>query len=117
MREDIRSKIIAARDLGQVPVSIPEWTDDELFVRKLTGKERDRFEMIVANAKDDNDLEDMRAFIVTLTLVDGNGERIFSDEDIAIVNDKCGEIVNRVFEQAAELNALTKKSIEAQAKN
>jgi len=40
---DLRESILAANDLALTPVDIPEW-NTRIFVRMMTGGQRDKFE-------------------------------------------------------------------------
>ena len=79
-----REAILQAQDLPTEQVHVPEWGGDVL-VRALTGAERDRFEQSIVEQRGKStrmNLQNIRAKLVALTVVDEQGNRIFKDEDV-----------------------------------
>lgn len=103
-----RENILAADDLGRELVNVPEWGGD-VYVRGLTGKERDQFEasMIDQRGKSQTvNLQNIRAKLAGLSICDENGKRIFTDADLAALAGKSALALNRVFEVARRLSGL-----------
>lgn len=114
-----REQILQAQDLKQEVVSVPEWGGD-VIVRTLTGAERDQFEadMIQSNGKvAGENLYNLRARLSSLCLVDESGRRLFSDDDVKLLGAKSAHALQRVFEQAMKLNALSEGDVEELAGN
>jgi len=109
-----RDEILQAQDLETVEVAVPEW-GGVVRVRGLTGAERDALEAEAAELR--RPLDNFRARYVARCIVDENGERIFSDEDIEALGRKSAAALNRVFEAAVRLSALTEEDVEALEKN
>ena len=109
-----RDEILRAQDLETVEVDVPEW-GGVVRVRGLTGAERDALEAEAAELR--RPLDNFRARYVARCIVDENGERIFSDEDIEALGRKSAAALNRVFEAAVSLSALTEEDVEALEKN
>lgn len=115
----LADEILAADDLEKVPVSLTKWTDKPLFVRTMTGAERDAFEYQCFANKDNPAAlsQNIRARIVAICLVDENGERVFSDSHIEALGRKAAKELDTAYEAAATLNGLREKDIEELAGN
>lgn len=114
-----REAILAAPDLPTESVSVPEW-GGTVLVRGLTGTERDAFEAesFAARGKDvEINRVNLRARLVTRTIVDDAGKRVFTDQDIAILGSKSAAALDRVFEVSSRLSGLGARDVEDLAKN
>ena len=107
-----RDEILGAQDLKTVEVEVPEW-GGVVLVRGLTGVERDALEEESAKVG----LKNLRARYAARCIVDENGERVFSDEDIEALGKKSAPALHRVFMAALRLSALTPEDVEALEKN
>lgn len=114
-----RDAILQAQDLPTEQVHVPEWGGDVL-VRALTGAERDRFEQSIVEQRGKNtrmNLQNIRAKLVALTVVDEQGNRIFKDEDVKWLGNKSAAALDRIFEVAQRLSGLRDEDVEELAKN
>lgn len=114
-----RDDILKAQDLPTERVSCPEW-GGEVIVRGLTGAERDAFEQGIVETRGKNtrmNLKNIRARLVALTVVDEQGNRLFSDDDVEPLGRKSATALNRVFEVAQRLSGLTPADVEELAGN
>ncbi len=114
-----REQILSAPDLRTETVNVPEW-DGAVVVRTMTAAERDEYEqsMVASRGPDESaNLRNVRARLVAMTAVDEAGKRLFMDADIAALGAKSASAVNRVFQVASRLNALTESDVEGLAKN
>lgn len=104
-----RDVILAAPDLATEDVEVPEW-GGTVRLRMLTGKERDAFEASCLRDRHDGtkefDSRNMRAKLVALTLIDENGGRLFSEEDVNALGKKSAKALSRIFDHAASLNGI-----------
>jgi hypothetical protein len=62
-------------------------------------------------------MSDVRATLLSLVLVDGKGERMFSQDDVKALGDKNGAVLARLADVAMRVNGLTKESVEELRKN
>lgn len=116
-----REQILSKTALKSEAVSVPEWGGN-VRVRELTGAERDYYEGKIVTVKSDGSdpdvsMENARAILVALAVVDDAGRRVFSEED-AIEIGKLGAVaIGRVFDVAAKLSRLTSQDLEELAGN
>jgi hypothetical protein len=105
--------IMTVDDLKVEEVSVPEW-GGSVLVRTLTARERDEFESSTVDKKSGKpNLENFRAKLVGLCLVDENGKRLFeSRADIAMLGNKSVAALQRVFNKAQELNGFSEEDVE-----
>jgi len=111
---NLREAILAAQDSKRIPVEVPEW-GVKVYLRTLTGAERDAFEGGLMKGKGKNrapDLANLRARLVALCAVDADGKRIFADDDIHALGGKAAAPLDRLFSAAQELNSLSDKDVE-----
>jgi hypothetical protein len=100
-----RDAILALDDLPREEVHIPEWRGS-VWVRALTGGERDQLERMISRENVS------RASIVSLCVVDAEGNRLFTGKDVEKLAGKHGGALERIVNAALRFNALTDDSIE-----
>jgi hypothetical protein len=105
--------IMTVDDLKTEEVPVPEW-GGSVLVRTLTARERDEFEGSTVDKKTGKpNLENFRAKLVSLCMVDENGKRLFeSRADVAMLGNKSVAALQRVFNKAQELNGFSEEDVE-----
>jgi hypothetical protein len=114
-----RDAILQAQDLPRELVEVPPW-GGSVYVRALTGAERDAFETSIVEQRGKStkmNLKNIRAKLVALTVVDEEGNRIFSDSDASALGKKSAAALDRVFEVAQRLSGLRPEDVEELSKN
>jgi hypothetical protein len=114
-----REQILNANDLPAEDVEVPEW-GGVVRVRALTGAERDAFEAAIIKVRGkrvDFHLENARALLVAMSVVDEDGNRLFSDEDVKALGRKSAAALDRVASVAMRLSGLTQEDLEELTKN
>lgn len=103
-----RDAILAADDIVTEEVQVPEWAGS-VYVRTLTGQERDHFEQAVqeANVRGKVDIRGLKVRLLVLTVCDEAGEPLFNDGDNVALNAKSGRAIDRLFQVAQRLSGLT----------
>ncbi len=113
--------IIAAQDLPQEIVKVPEWPGvDTVIVRTLTATERDAYEADIfqRNGTDTRvNMTNIRSKLCARCMIDDKGERIFSDREIGILGKKSSLVVDRIFDAARTLNGMSAEDVDDLAKN
>lgn len=112
-----KDQILSADDLSTESVSVPEWGGDVL-IRCLTGSERDSFEAALDSLKKSGrPLHNIRARLAAMSIVDEQGNRLFSDAEIDALGKKSSSALNRVFEAATKLSRFSEESVKELEKN
>lgn len=96
--------ILAVDDSVTETVSVPEWKG-EVFIKSMTGTERDEFEANLRRGGD-LDLRNARAKLLVRVIVNSEGTRKFSDVQASALGKKNAAILNRLYEVAARLCGL-----------
>ena len=115
-----KTEILAQDDLKTEDIQIPEWGDAWVRVRTLNASERDHFEASVTQRngkKITTNLENIRARLCLLCLVDENGDRLFQEEDTFPLGGKSASALDRIFTVAQRLNGLRDEDVDELAKN
>ena len=113
-----RDEILEAPDLPLIEVDVPEWGKGvAVYVRALSGTERDRFEVEVLGATGKDRLANARAKLVSIGLVDEDGNRVFNESDVEALGKKNGKVLDRLFEVIKKESALGNEEIEELVKN
>lgn len=120
-----REVIMAAKvDLRSEWVEVPGWPGGGVFVRQMTGVDRDRMDCEERKRRgDDPDSPDpfalvnYRARLLTKCLVNESGERIFRDDDAEWLGNQPNPILERLTDKALELNHITDSALEEAEKN
>jgi hypothetical protein len=114
-----REAILEASDINVELVDVPEW-GGAVYVRTMTGAERDAFEatMVEKRGKDfEVNLRNLRAKLAAFTVVDEHGNRLFSEEDIQILAGKSAAALQRIFNVASRLSGVSAEDVQELAKN
>lgn len=114
-----REQILQANDIITETISVPEW-GGEVLVRGLSGSQRDAFEDATLDQKGKSRrviLANIRARLCALSIVDENGKRMFTDEDVRALGRKSAAALDRVFSAAQRLSGLSDEDVEELAKN
>jgi len=83
----------------------------------MTGRERDSFEQGLLLGKGKVNLENVRARLCALTVVDDTGARLFKDKDVTELGNKSAAALDRVYEVAQRLNRISGEDVEELEKN
>ena len=112
MSDKILSKdmILAVNDQKIEKVPVPEW-GGMVYVRSLSGTERDAFEASMATVGPDGkqeklNLNNFRARLSAMAICDQDGKRLFSDQDATALGEKNIKALLRIYMTAARLSAL-----------
>lgn len=114
-----RDDILGADDLARELVAVPEW-GGELYVRCLTGSERDRFEAeMLADPEEDQRKRflNLRARLVVLAVCDEHNLPLFMLNDVEALGRKSAKVLDRLFSVAQRLSGMTREDVEALTKN
>ena len=118
---DIRSAIQNADDKPLKPVVCSTWSsngwDGTIYVRTMTGRERDEFEHAVSKATRKNDNRGLKLRLVLLTCCKETGELLFTDEDIDWLADKSAMELDRLANAALQANGFSEKDVADLEKN
>lgn len=114
-----REEILRAQDLETKDVAVPEW-GGTVRVRALTGSERDQFEAgtVIQQGKTMRlNLGNVRARLVALSVVDEEGQQIFSASDVEALGQKSAAALNRVASVAQQMSGLSDGDMEELTEN
>ncbi len=114
MKTLTRDEILGADDLNTESVDVPEW-GGTVFVRELTGSERDTWEASVVKTNGTKvtiDSRNMRAKLVALCVVDADGKRVFTEKDAIKLGAKSAAALDRVVDAARRLSRIGEDELE-----
>lgn len=118
-----RDEILEADDLETEDVPVPEWApktaknrdDYKVRLRMLTATDRDKFEASTVETKggkQKQNLANFRARLVSLCIINDNGEVMFNPADIPALGKKSAKALGRVFDACQKLNGFTEADVE-----
>lgn len=115
-----RSAILEADDIASEIVPIPEWKG-EVRVKGLSSTERDAFELSMlenpGTKKQKPRLDNIRAKLAALTVVDEEGKPLFTQRDIELLGKKNGGALDRIYSAAQRLSKISDADVEELAGN
>ena len=115
-----KEAILAASDIQTKSVEVPEW-GGEVYVKGMTGAERDAFEAEIvhpgAGKSAKWDMANTRAKFCALVIVDDKGIPLFSLDDVKALGNKSAAALQRVFDAGRDLSGMSDKDIEELAGN
>ena len=109
-----RDDILKVSDIKSELVYVPEWGGD-VYVRGMTGAERDSFEASIVQTrgkKQSVDMTNVRAKLASMTICDEKGTRLFTEQDIKELAKKSASALQRVFGVAQKLSGIGDTDIE-----
>lgn len=112
------AQILAADDIKIEEVEIPEW-GGKVYVRTLTGRERDAFEASTVSEEGVAvQLRNLRARFAAIVCCNEEGERLFpTDQAESALGSKSSVPLDRIWDAGRALNRMDEDSIEELAKN
>jgi hypothetical protein len=111
-----KEQILGAQDTPTEVVDVPEW-GGKIIVRTLNGTERDQLEQSIMVGDNEKNLVGIRAKYAALSIIDEQGNRLFTFEDIEALGKKSAKALDRVFDACQRLSGLTTKDVEELAGN
>ena len=97
-------------------IEIPEW-ETEIYVKVMTGAERDRWELSTTALLKTPNLANIRASLCAMTICDSKGKRLFTDQQMEALGQKSAVVLDRIFDVARKMNRLNDDDIEELEKN
>lgn len=88
-----------------------------IWVRSMSGLDREKFEHDCAELGESPERYSVRALLTIYCACDGNGTLLFERSDLEAVSQKPASILNAIYEAASRLNQLGAANISALAKN
>lgn len=113
-----RSQLLKPRPLAREKVTVTEWGGD-VWVRAMTGTERDEFEQEYMAAKKaaEDYIPNLRARLLVRTICDEQGKSLLTPNDIDALGEQSADVVARLYNVASRLNGLSKGDREELEKN
>jgi len=115
-----KQEILKADDLDYDVVDVPEW-NGQVRIKMLTGTERDAFEQSILSTNKSGqakrNLANIRAKLSALSIVNEDGERVFTDAEMFQLGRKSAKALDKVFDACQHLNGFTEDDVEDMAKN
>jgi hypothetical protein len=109
--------ILKIEDRATVKVSIPEW-NTTLTIRAFSGAERDSWEYELQQAqKAGKKVDNFRAKLAALIVVNDDGSKMFSNEQIEALGSKSAKALDRIFDAFIKLNKLSNDEVNDYEKN
>ncbi len=110
-------QILKAQDAdAPIRVDVPEW-GGVVYIKVMSGAERDRFELIAEEGIKSKAQANIRASLLAATLCDESGKRIFTNNMINQLGDKSSIVIDRLFDIAQKHNKLKEEDIRELEKN
>lgn len=109
----LADEILGTDDLKRERVHVKEWGRD-IYVREMTGQERQEFLRIARDEKQHGKAE---AFIIALVACDEDGEKIFSMDQVDALQRKNAKALDTLGKKILELNKIGDDAIEAEKKD
>jgi len=119
-----RTLLLAKEELEKVKIDLGK--DEFVYVRQMTGRERDNFEQSLIKEVKDNkgtvsyerSLGDFRAKLAVVTVCDENGNAIFLPDDFGLLSkNMSAKRLELIVNAAQKLNAISEEDKETLVKN
>lgn len=111
-----KAQILDSDDLKVEIIPCPEW-GGSVRIQAMTGFARDRFESSIVGKNGGTDMVNIRAKLAAASIVDEDGELMFSEKDIQKLGKKSSAPLQRIFNAAQKLNEISDGDVEDMAKN
>ena len=109
-----REQILNVRDLPLREVTVEAWDGASVWLRTISAGERDRFFLMSRKSPDslEPDPENFRARLLVYCICDENGERLFRDDEVELLGEKCAGAINQLYAEAQSLNGFNRPDAE-----
>lgn len=113
-----RDAILQAQDIQVAQVAVPEW-GGSVYVRGLTGAERDTFEQRCMDSRKGRqiNIKGLKTLLVVMSVVDAEGQKMFAPKDAEALQAKSARPIERIYKAASDLSGLTDDDVEELTKN
>lgn len=111
-----KEQILNSDDMTVQEIPCPEW-GGVVKIQAMSGFARDRFESSIVGKNGGTDLVNIRAKLAAASIVDENGELMFSEKDVQKLGKKSAAALQRIFNAAQKLNHISDDDVEELAKN
>jgi hypothetical protein len=102
-----KESILSVQDLPKELVDVEQW-GGSVWVRGMTAGERDMFEDKIRT----EGMKNLRALMASMTIIDEDGKRMFTDKEVKGLAGKSAEALDKVVEVASKLSGLLESDIE-----
>lgn len=107
----LREDILAIRDVRTQKLTVPEW-NKEVWLRTISGAERDRIDASVRDKSNPASLVNFRARFAVMVLSDEQGNRIFTDADAIEIGKKSQSALDRILTAGLQLNGMAENDVD-----
>jgi hypothetical protein len=111
-----KEQILKADDNKTINVDVPEW-GGSVIISTMSGFARDQFEGSLVGKNGGTNISNVRAKLAAATIVDEDGNLLFTDKDVSALGKKSSAALDRVFEASQKLNKISDGDVEELAKN
>ena len=111
-----KEQILKADDSKTIEVDVPEW-GGTVMIGTMSGFARDQFEAAILGKNGGANTVNIRAKLAASTLIDEQGNLLFTAKDVTALGKKSAAALDRVFEAAQKLNRISDTDVEELAKN
>jgi hypothetical protein len=122
MTENYEDNILSAADIFAIDdfqskkVYVPQWKGS-VYIKTMTGTERDAFEASTVktgpDGKREENMDNFRARFLSNVITDENGVRLFKTQrEITMLGAKAVPALDLLFKEAQELNKMTSEDVE-----
>lgn len=114
MSEDLdKNEILGFSDRMLRAVVVPEWGKKKLYISEMSGKETDEYDLLITSRVVAGKLNVMSLkseALIRFGISNAKRERLFKMEDQAALEEKSGEVLDRLFNIWREVNHLNPES-------
>lgn len=111
----------AILNLGNdIKIEKVELGDDFVYLKEMTGSERDSYEQSLYNMERNKlqmAMDNARAKLLVKVICDEDGTLLFKSGDIQAVGNLPSSIADKLFSKAQEMNGLSDKDVDELTKN
>jgi hypothetical protein len=101
MKIDLSSYVIKREE-----ISIPEWSTEPIFVQELSGNQLEMLQRYTALVKGKTVITHQYALLIIASLVDKDGEYLFTEKDIEDLEKQPATIITRVIEAVNRISGI-----------
>ena len=113
----LRDTILHANDRKPVAVEVPEW-DCTVYLRVMSAKEQTGLVAKYRSQDQDASADGMLAELVATSLVDENGNRLFTtDADLEILASKSTLVIQRLSGEVLRINGMADDAVDDAGKD
>ena len=115
-----KEQILAVKDIEEKKIKVPEWKG-EILIKSLSSAERSEYYSFIQKRNKPgvgiSEISGIYEKLIVLGVVDANGDRMFSDDDIKKLGEKSPAVLTRIANEILAISGMGPDDVDKAEEN